>query len=64
MEDDFVESETFFGELFEGPSGSEELSLHEKFIIYSEIRYERMLCINRLLVVLLDHRDFSFECTF
>jgi len=64
MGDDFVESEIFFGELFEGPSGSEELSLHENFIIYFEIRYKRMLCINRLLVVLLDHRYFSFECTF
>ena len=64
MGDNFVESEIFFGELFERLGGSEELSLHENFIIYFEIRYKRMLCINKLLVVLLDYRDFSFEYTF
>ena len=63
LKNNFIEFKIFFGKLFEELSGSEELSLHENLITYFEIRYRRLPYISRLLVLLLGHRDFSFEST-
>ena len=46
---------------FERLDSSKELYFYKDLIIYLEIKYGKLLCTSRLLVVLLYYKDFSFR---